>query len=279
VIPAGGGTFSGTTSGSSAQTGTCGSTGSAPEQVYQWTPNASGTATIQTCGAGTNFDTVLYIRNGSCATGSELPGGCNDDACTNSTGLVRASRLTPTVTAGQTYFIIVDGYSTSSGSFTLSVTPPGASSTTTTTSPSTTTTTTPGSGGCSSPITIPAGGGTFTGATSGSSTLAGSCGSTGSAPEGVYQWTPDASGTATIQTCGAGTNFDTVLYIRNSPCATGSELPGGCNDDACTNSTGLVRASRLTPTVTAGQTYFIIVDGYSTSSGSFTLSVTPPAAP
>jgi len=126
VIPAGGGTFSGTTSGSSAQTGTCGSTGSAPEQVYQWTPNASGTATIQTCGAGTNFDTVLYIRNGSCATGSELPGGCNDDACPNSTGLVRASRLTPTVTAGQTYFIIVDGYSTSSGSFTLSVTPPGA---------------------------------------------------------------------------------------------------------------------------------------------------------
>jgi len=190
-------------------------------------------------------------------------------------GLVRASRLTPTVTAGQTYFIIVDGYSTSSGSFTLSVTPPSASSTTTT-SPSTTTTTTPGSGGCSSPIAIPAGGGTFSGATGGSSGLAGSCGSTGGAPEQVYQWTPSASGTATIQTCGAGTNFDTVLYVRNSPCATGSELPGGCNDDACTNSTGLFRASRLTPTVTAGQTYFIVVDGYSTSSGSFTLSVTPP---
>ena len=100
----------------------------------------------------------------------------------------------------------------------------------------------------------------------------------GGAPERVYQWTPNVSGMATIQTCGAGTNFDTVLYIRNSPCATGSELPGGCNDDACTNSTGLVRASRLTPTVTAGQTYFIIVDGYSTSSGSFTLSVTPSGA-
>jgi len=271
VIPAGGGTFGGTTSGGSTQAGTCGSTGSAPERVYQWTPNVSGMATIQTCGAGTTFDTVLYIRNSPCATGSELPGGCNDDACTNSTGLFRASRLTPTVTAGQTYFIIVDGYSTSSGSFTLSVTPPSASTTTTTT-------TLPGSGACSSPIPIPAGGGTFTGTTSGSSTLAGSCGSTGGAPERVYQWTPSASGTATIQTCGAGTNFDTVLYIRNSPCATGSELPGGCNDDACTNSTGLFRASRLTPTVTAGQIYFIIVDGYSTSSGSFTLSVTPPGA-
>jgi len=28
--------------------------------------------------------------------------------------------------------------------------------------------------------------------------------------------------------------------------------------------------------VAAGQTYFIVVDGYSGSSGSFTLSVTPP---
>src|SRR5438874_6462 len=131
-------------------------------------------------------------------------------------------------------------------------------------------------GSCTSPTVISAQGGTFTGTTSGTSLLAGSCGSSGTSPEQVFQWTPTVSGTATIQTCGAGTNFDTVLYIRNGSCATGSELPGGCNDDACTNSTGLLRASRLTPTVTAGQTYFIIVDGYSTSSGSFTLSVTPP---
>src|SRR5204863_1024091 len=52
----------------------------------------------------------------------------------------------PTVTAGQTYFIIVDGYSGASGTFALKVAPPGASSTTSTststTSSSTTTTTT-----------------------------------------------------------------------------------------------------------------------------------------
>src|SRR5439155_848299 len=157
--------------------------------------------------------------------------------------------------------------STTSTTTSTTITTSTTTSTTMSTTSSTTTTTTPGSGGCSSPIAIPAGGGTFSGATGGSSGLAGSCGSTGGAPEQVYQWTPSASGTATIQTCGAGTNFDTVLYVRNSPCANGSELPGGCNDDACTNSTRPCRASRLTPTVTAGQTYFIVVDGYSTSSG------------
>src|SRR5438046_1896163 len=210
VIPAQGGTFTGTTS----------SSGSAPERVFQWTPKVSGTATIQTCGAGTSFDTVLYMRSGVCASGPEVAAGCNDDACPNSTGLFRASRITSSVTAGKTYFIVVDGFSLSQGNFTLTVTPPGASTTTTTTRPPTTTTTLRAAGsGCSGPTVIAAQGGTFSGTTSGTSTLAGSCGNSASSPERVYQWTPVVSGTATIQTCGAGTTFDTVLYMRSGACA------------------------------------------------------------
>src|SRR5206468_4069402 len=166
VIPAQGGTFSGTTSGASQLTGSCGNSGTSPELVFQWTPAVSGTATIATCGAGTNFDTVLYLRSGTCAGGSEA--GCNDDACTNSTGLSRASRLTPTVTAGQTYFIVVDGYAGAQGTFSLTVTPPAAV---------TTTTTLPGGGGCSSPMGIPASGGTVSGTSGGTSAAAGSRGS------------------------------------------------------------------------------------------------------
>src|SRR5204862_236991 len=129
--------------GTNALAGSCGSSGTAPEQVFQWTPTASGTATIQTCGAGTTFDTVLYMRSGTCASGPEVAGGCNDDACTNATGLYRASRLTPTVTAGQTYYIVVDGYGGAQGPYGLTVTPPAGSPTTTTsTRPPTTTTTT-----------------------------------------------------------------------------------------------------------------------------------------
>src|SRR5437773_2293397 len=143
VLPAQGGTFSGATSGTNALAGSCGASGTAPEQVFQWTPAVSGTATIQTCGAGTNFDTVLYMRSGACASGPEVAGGCNDDACTNATGLYRASRLTPTVTAGQTYYIVVDGYGGAQGLYGLTVTPPAGSPTTTTsTRPPTTTTTT-----------------------------------------------------------------------------------------------------------------------------------------
>ena len=179
------------------------------------------------------------------------------------------------MTAGQTYFIVVDGYAGVQGSFSLRVTPPGASTTTTTTlSATSTTTTTLAGGACGNPTQIPAQGGTFGGTTSGTSTQAGSCGNSGTSPELVFQWTPSVSGTATIATCGAGTNFDTVLYLRSGGCASGSEA--GCNDDACTNSTGLFRASRLTPTVTAGQTYFIVVDGYGGAHGTFSLTVTPP---
>src|SRR5205823_6614086 len=160
---------------------------------------------------------------------------------------------------------------------------PGAPTSTTTTTSSTTTTristgpTTTFPASCSTPTVIPAQGGTFSGTTSGTSTLAGSCGSSDTSPERVFQWTPAVSGTATIQTCGAGTTFDTVLYMRSGSCAGGLEVAAGCNDDACANATGLDRASRLTPTVTAGQTYFIVVDGYNGAQGTFGLTVTPPA--
>ena len=265
VIPAGGGTFTATTSGASTLAGTCGSSGSSPEKVFQWTPSLSGPATIETCGSGTTYDSVLYLRAASCATGAEVQ--CNDDACANASGLFRASRITPTVTAGTTYYIVVDGFGGSSGSFALRVTPLGA--------PSSTTSTTLAGAACGSATVMPAGGGTFTGTTSGTSTLAGTCGISGLAPERVFQWTPTTSGTATIQTCGAGTTYDSVLYVR-SPTCTSPEVTNGCNDDACPNASGLFRASKVTPVVAAGQTYFIVVDGYSGSSGSFTLSVTPP---
>src|SRR5207249_4845627 len=158
VIAAQGGTFTGTTSGTNLLTGSCGSSETSPEKVFQWTPTVSGTATIQTCGAGTSFRT-------------EGIGVCQGAAA-------------PVTLVG----------------------------------------------GCSSPTVIAAQGGTFSGTTSGTSMLAGSCGSSASSPERVFQWTPVVSGTATIQTCGAGTTFDTVLYMRSGACASGSQVSSGCND-------------------------------------------------
>lgn len=113
VIPAEGGTFSGTTTGGTTVLFTaCGGAGG-PQRTFQWTPAVSGTASIQTCGS--SYDTVLYIREGGCS-GSQL--ACNDDSC--GTG----SWITPSVTAGQTYTIVVDGYRGANGAFVLTVTPP-----------------------------------------------------------------------------------------------------------------------------------------------------------
>lgn len=122
VIPATGGTFTGTTSGSSSQAGSCASTASAPEKVFQWTPATSGAATIQTCGS--SFNTALYLRGGSCGTGSQL--SCNDNTggCPGAGVGNYGSRIRPSVTAGQTYYIVVDGANGGAGNFSLSVIPP-----------------------------------------------------------------------------------------------------------------------------------------------------------
>src|SRR5262245_49804722 len=85
---------------------------------------------------------------------------------------------------------------------------------------------------CTSPTVIPGAGGTVNGTTSGTSALAGTCepGPTGDAPEAVFQWMPDVSGIATVETCSATeTTYDTVVYVRAAGCTDGPEL--ACNDD------------------------------------------------
>jgi hypothetical protein len=110
AIPPAGGTFSGSTiGGSNLLDSSCGGPFS-PERTFSWTPAVSGTATIRTCGGATVGPRVLYIRAGTCS-GSEL--AC--DWC----------QITPSVTAGQTYIIVVDGVEYDDvGNFTLTVTAP-----------------------------------------------------------------------------------------------------------------------------------------------------------
>ncbi len=137
----------------------------------------------------------------------------------------------------------------------------------------------PGDGACGAATTIAAAGGTFTGTTTGASTLAGTCADTTGAPERVFRWVPSTSGLATIETCSStGTSFDTVVYVRRSTCATGTQI--ACNDDtgSCvTSEPNDHHGSRVQVSVTAGETYFIVVDGYQ-GSGAFSLRVLPAPA-
>src|SRR5205807_8318535 len=178
-----------------------------------------------------------------------------------------------TLGAATNWYMVLATFRSTAPSTTTTSTTTAPPTTTTTTTTSTTmstasSTTVPGSA-CNNATVIPAGGGTFTATTSGASTLAGTCGSSGSSPEKVFQWTPSLSGPATIETCGSGTTYDSVLYLRAASCATGAEVQ--CNDDARANASGLFRASPIMPPVTAGTTYYIVVDGFGGSSGSFAL--------
>jgi hypothetical protein len=74
-------------------------------------------ADIETCDRNTRYQTVLYVRRGSCA-GTELV--CGVTGCVDTQG----SRITPTVAAGETYYIVVDGNLGQAGRYKLKVTPP-----------------------------------------------------------------------------------------------------------------------------------------------------------
>ncbi|WNJ16622.1 T9SS type A sorting domain-containing protein [Pontibacter sp. G13] len=97
--------------------------------VYAYTPSINETVNISLCGGLSNFDTKLYVYQNACpAAGSGTTGtqvACNDDECDNfpiynSPYLSAISNLS--LTAGNTYYIVVDGYSnTEFGDYTLTI--------------------------------------------------------------------------------------------------------------------------------------------------------------
>lgn len=81
-----------------------------PDVALAFTAPVDGNYAFDTDGTG--WDTALYLYNG--CGGGELT--CNDDAI----GL--QSRVTASMTAGQTVIIVVDGYGTNGGNYRLNVT-------------------------------------------------------------------------------------------------------------------------------------------------------------
>lgn len=231
----------GQTGGASNESGSCGG-GGAADAVYFYSAPRSGDYTIDTIGSA--FDTVLYVRDFG---GGEL--ACNDDI---TPGSETQSRLSVHLSAGQMISVIVDGFATASGQYTLRI-----------------------NGNCpqlgrNDPRDL---GGALAVSVSGTTTCAtfsvggATCGMGGdNAPDATFLYTAPAAGTYTIDTTDSG--FDTILYVRNGSCAA-AEL--GCNDDI---DPGVSSQSRLVLGLAAGQTILIAVDGYQATSGAFGLNVT-----
>ena len=94
----------------------CGGRGA--ERVYSFTPSADATLKITTGGGEEDVDTVAYLMEGACSDDaatatSEENATCNDDGdgVANFGSLLEAS-----VTAGTTYYLVVDAYSANAGS-------------------------------------------------------------------------------------------------------------------------------------------------------------------
>jgi hypothetical protein len=113
----GDGSYSGDTRTSTDQrdTSQCGSqSGMAPDITYALTAVRDSTITVDTC-AAVDFDTVVAVRT-SCDGGFIR---CSDDA--NNCGRF-GSRVTFSAQAGQTYYVVVDGYGKQDeGTYTLTV--------------------------------------------------------------------------------------------------------------------------------------------------------------
>ncbi len=223
--------------------------------MYSFTPSTSGpyVASVDS----SNFDTTVYVAT-DCTTIDTTCLSAADECtkdCTESTKFDAVS--------GTTYYIFVDGWQTTAtpgnaGPFTLSVAPPPPGDT------------------CSSAIPISAVPFTDTGNTK---TAINDYGySMGACPpetggwgakssDLVYSLNPSVTGSYTITLTG----FNSTLYVVtdcsnvDSTCLAGDE---SCSAPTC--------AEKVTANLTAGTTYFIIVDGYDNSSnvsGAYTINV------
>lgn len=210
--------------------------GGGADAIYLWTAPAAGTYTFDL--SGSQFDTGLALFDPDCGNGTEIV--CNDD----SLGLT--SQITSNLALGQSVLVAIEGYSGATGSYVLGITPGAAPSYTC------------ADGGDLGTATGNVASGTTAGA---ADDWAASCATDG--PDVVYTWTAPAAASYTFSL--AGSSYDTLLTLQSPDCA-GSEL--ACDDDF-----GGALQSQLSANLGAGQTVLVVVDGYNSNSGAFTLAI------
>lgn len=95
----------------------------APDVVYSFTPGSDVIVDASLCSPGTDtdYDTKLFVYENTCPDG--VPFACNDDACSSQLFNDYVSELVGlNLTAGNTYYFVVDGYSSGFGDYTLAIT-------------------------------------------------------------------------------------------------------------------------------------------------------------
>jgi len=94
----------------------CPYTGStAPDLVFSYSPTANQAIDVLLCPS--LYDTKVYVYEDACVSGTFID--CNDDAC-GSDGW-KSAIYGLNVYAGHTYYVVVDGYGTSCGTYDLTI--------------------------------------------------------------------------------------------------------------------------------------------------------------
>jgi len=95
-------------------------------------------------------------------------------------------------------------------------------------------------------------------------------------PDVVYAYTPSQDGFMDIDLCVGVTDYDTKLFVYENDEFT----LVGCNDDACSSPFFADYVSKLTSVpISAGQTYYIVVDGYDGDAGNYSIEINPGMEP
>ncbi|MFH1336248.1 MAG: PPC domain-containing protein, partial [Candidatus Zixiibacteriota bacterium] len=209
--------------------------------VYSYTPAANEDVDITLCLAGTDYDTKLYVYENTCASPNYA---CNDDACPGYISQILGLSLT----GGNTYYIVVDGYNAGEcGNYEIGVTVAAGP---------------PPNDNCAN--ATPVGEVTDLPFSTSAATFDGG-GSCMSSPNIWYLFTSPCTQNVTVSLCGSG--YDTKLAVYDG--STCSPLPTEieCNDDFC----GV--QSEITFSAVQGNQYLIEVGGYSSNTGDGILNI------
>lgn len=281
----------------------------APDVVFQLiVPKTVYDVRFSTC-AVTGFDTVLYLRTDCEDLNTEI--ALNDDSL-SCIPTLRSILDIPSLSPG-IYWLILDGYSTQSGSYTLDISgysaPQLTETPTNTVTPTNTPTVPPTPTQTPTPTITPTAGGvnlcpgfeaniglpgepwSVVGSTVGlgnftRSPLIESLSSNRYfgqvSPEAIWELTLDQTWyEVEITTCSDLTGFDTVLYVRTDCADLNSQIL--LNDDTPLDCSGpFSTTSRVYLQVANPGTYYIYVEGYNGAVGQYELSIsgldTPPTA-
>ncbi len=182
-----------------------------PDVIYTLQPQICPTnVTVSLCGS--TYDTGLEVRTGGACPGASSM-GCSDDFCGGPPA--RQSQVSFLAAAGTTYYIVIHGYSTYAGSYTLNVSGTLAS-------PVPANDTCPGTAIATLPYSDA--GSTCTAANNYANCV------NSTSRDVFYNLTLASCQTVTASLCGSG--YDTAIEVRRGGGCPGAQ-PVACDDDAC----------------------------------------------